>query len=67
MKPDIIPEGYFTTQQLMKAWGVSRDTVNREIRRNIEAGKAEQDHFKIATNRVGLYPVAHYRFIKQDK
>jgi hypothetical protein len=61
-KPDRIPAGWFTRQQLENEWNLSRDYAGSLIKQAIIEGKAEMKKFLIPTPTRGLYPTQHYKF-----
>jgi hypothetical protein len=61
-KPDKIPPGWHTRQEIQKAWGFSRDYTGRLLNESIEDGRCETKKFTVLTKARGLYPTPHYKF-----
>jgi len=62
VKVDIVPEGWFTTEDCAKEWNLSRPRAFSLIRQSIESKKCEMRKFRIMTIGRGIFPVHHYRF-----
>lgn len=63
LKPrvDVIPEGWFTIQQLSRAWGSSDVTTGKKVRSAVVAGLMDKQMFVISNSNGTTRPVAHYR------
>ena len=58
--PDVVPEGWMTTEQIAMATDKSKNTVLRMIRDSLARGAAEMKTFRVTTRR-GPFPIPHYR------
>ena len=61
-KPDKIPPGWFTREQLQKEWGLSRDYTGKLIKDAMLQSRGEMKKYLVPTVSRGLYPTQHYRF-----
>ena len=64
VKPDKVPDGWFTREQCQKEWNVSQARAGHLLKLALEGKMAETRKFAIVTLRRGIYPTAHYRFKK---
>lgn len=61
---DIIPEGWYTLQQIARASGMSISHAGRKARALLENGAAERKLFRIKTAASGIKPVPHYKLTR---
>ena len=59
-KPDTVPAGWYTVEQVARERGVLRAQAGALIREAVAAGVVERKSFRIVTAR-GVYPVPHFR------
>ena len=64
-KPDVIPAGWFTSEQLMQKTSMTRSTFNRHLNESIDAGLIERKNFVLVTTRGMRRQVPHYRVVKK--
>lgn len=57
------PEGWKTSKQWAREWGLQQSQTNRILNRAVDAGIMEQAQFRVACSNRGCYPVPHYREI----
>ena len=68
VRSDGIPDGAFTTTQLVETTGRSRDWCDRLLRDAIALGLAEWCGDILLTNRIGRpHSTPHYKFIDAKK
>jgi hypothetical protein len=59
---DVVPDGWFTRQQLEKEWRLSTDYTGKIIRDSVLHGRCDMKKFLVLTRSRGLYPTQHYKF-----
>lgn len=64
-KVDIVPEGWYTAQQLAESWGFQVSHTVRRIRQAQEIGVAESQQFRVKTKSGIIRAIPHYRFTAQ--
>lgn len=63
-KPEKVPAGWYTRQELSEAWKLSTSRTGELIMQAVRNGMAEHRMFRIRTALRGVYPTQHYRFKK---
>jgi len=59
-KVEVVPKGWFTSVQLASQVGVTQNTMNRNLRLLVNAGKYESKLFKIKSGS-RIFGIPHYK------
>ena len=62
LKEDVVPEGWFTTEECAKEWNLSRPTAFNLIKQALISKQCKMRKFRRMTTGRGLYPIHYYKF-----
>lgn len=61
LKPDVVPAGFYTVEQIAKELKYSRRQTQKKISDAKKAGKVERQMFRLISAKGYAQQVAHYR------
>lgn len=64
--PDEIPDGWWTSAEMMKVKGISQSTANKHIKLLIQKKQVQCQKFLILCSDNGLHHVPHYQLIDSN-
>jgi|LakMenEpi03Aug12_release.lakeMendotaPanAssembly.Ray.scaffolds.fasta_scaffold2048095_2 hypothetical protein len=62
LKEDVVPEGWFTTEECAAEWNLSRATAFGLIKQALISKQCVMRKYRRMTTGRGLYPIHHYKF-----